>query len=93
MPAKRVKTNSGRHVEIKAVRLENGNLLTVARMPHDRNIAAWVEVEPGTKDYERWLPVACDHPDPREEPDYQAWWAEIVASPSYQAWLAGQESE
>lgn len=65
MPAKVLKLQSGRIVEIKAIRLSNGNLLIPARDDADRTQAVWKEVAPGTSDFKRWLPVACDDPDPR----------------------------
>lgn len=66
MPAKYVKMyGSGRIVEIKSIRLANGNLLIPARATHDRTQVVWKEVEPGTSDHKRWLPVAVEEPDPR----------------------------
>jgi hypothetical protein len=64
MPAKLVKTGSGRIVEVKSIRLKNGNLL-VPRRNRETNRADWVEVSPGDPDYKRWLPVAVDEADPR----------------------------
>lgn len=67
MPAKILKTDAGRIIEIKSIKLVNGNLLIPQRTAENRNIAEWVEVEPGTSLYKRWLPVAVDEPDPREQ--------------------------
>lgn len=64
MPAKRVKTESGRIVEVKSIRLANGNLL-VPRRNRAESRAEWVEVRPGEPEFKRWLPVAVDEPDPR----------------------------
>jgi hypothetical protein len=66
MPKKIVKLHSGRIVEIKSIRLANGNLLIPARSEEDRTVVVWQEVEPGTSLHKRWLPVAEDEPDPRE---------------------------
>lgn len=65
MPAKIMKLDGGRIVEIKSIRLSNGNLLIPRRKAEDRRQAEWAEVAPGTSDYKRWLPVAVDEPDPR----------------------------
>jgi hypothetical protein len=64
MPAKRIKTASGRIVEVKAIRLPNGNLL-VPRRNRAENRAEWAEVAPGSPEFKRWLPVAVDEADPR----------------------------
>ncbi len=64
MPAKRLKLG-GRIVEIKAIRLPNGNLLIPRRQAADRDQVELVEVRPGSSDHKRWLPVAVDEPDPR----------------------------
>lgn len=66
MPAKTIKLNGGRIVTIESIRLPNGNLLIPGRDPSDRARAIWVEAEPGTSEYKRWLPVAEDKPDPRK---------------------------
>ena len=66
MPAKVIKTHTGRIVTIESIRLKNGNLLIPGRDPKDRTQAIWVEVAPGSSDYKRWLPVAEDKPDPRK---------------------------
>ena len=65
MPAKTIKLFGGRVVEVKSIRLQNGNLLIPRRKADDWNQAEWAEVEPGSSDYKRWLPVAVDEPDPR----------------------------
>jgi hypothetical protein len=67
MPAKFVKLNGGRVVTVESIRLANGNLLIPRRREDDRTQVDWAEVEPGTSDYKRWLPVAEDKPDPRKE--------------------------
>ncbi len=66
MPAKRIKLFGGRVVELKAIRLPNGNLLIPHRQAADRAQVELVEVRPGTSDYKRWLPVAVDEPDSRQ---------------------------
>lgn len=65
MPAKTIKLNSGRIVVIESIRLKNGNLLIPRRRTDDWSLTELVEVEPGTSEYKRWLPVAEDKPDPR----------------------------
>lgn len=65
MPNKTIKLNGGRIVEVESIRLANGNLLIPSRHPDDRSQAVWAEVEAGSSDYKRWLPVAVDKPDPR----------------------------
>jgi hypothetical protein len=65
MPSKFKKLNGGRMVEIKSIHLQNGNLLIPSRHPENRKQMAWLEVEPGTSLYKRWLPVAVDESDPR----------------------------
>lgn len=65
MPAKLIKIG-GRFLEVKSIRLPNGNLLIPARREDDRRFAVWKEVEPGTSDFKRWSGVAVDEPDPRE---------------------------
>ena len=67
MPAKTIKLNGGRIVEVMSIRLKNGNLLIPRRRADDPSVTELVEVEPGTSDYKRWLPVAEDRPDPRKE--------------------------
>jgi hypothetical protein len=64
MPAKHIKTASGRVVAVKSIRLANGNLL-VPRRDRATNRAVWAEVKPGEPEYKRWLPVAVDEADPR----------------------------
>jgi hypothetical protein len=71
MPKKIIKLHTGQRIEIKAVRLDNGNLVIPARHEKDRSEPIWIEVTPGTSDYKRWLPVAVDEPDPRSDPLYQ----------------------
>lgn len=66
MSSKQLKTHTGRIVHMESIRLSNGNLLIPGRHPDDRSQAVWMEVEPGSSDYKRWLPVAVDKPDPRE---------------------------
>jgi hypothetical protein len=73
MPAKFIKTDTGKVVRIKAFRLPNGNLVIPQRMERDRTKAEWVEVEPGSSLHKRWLPVAVDEPDPRDSAEYKAW--------------------
>lgn len=73
MPAKILKTDTGRVIVIKSVLLPNGNLLIPARMEEDRKTADWREVEPGTSDYKRWLPVAENEADPRDSKEYIEW--------------------
>lgn len=70
MPAKIIKTDSGRIIILKSVMLSNGNLLIPKRLEHGVD---WVEVDPTSADYKRWLPVAVDEPDPRIAADYLAW--------------------
>lgn len=65
MPPKTIKLAGGRIIEIKSIRLANGNLLIPSRRADDRTQVEWREVEPGTGDHKRWLPVASDEPDPR----------------------------
>lgn len=66
MPAKIVKfrSSSGRKVEVKSIRLANGNLLILKRPAPDQR-HEWTEVAPGTSDYKRWAGVMVDEPDPR----------------------------
>lgn len=59
-----IKTGTGRHIEVKSIRLKNGHLL-VPRRNRATNMAEWAEVAPGEPEYKRWLPVASDEPDPR----------------------------
>lgn len=66
MPAKTLKTDTGKILIIKSIRLPNGNLVIPSRAEHNRKEFAWREVAPGTSDYKRWLPVAVDEPDPRK---------------------------
>ena len=66
MPAKTIKLATGHTITIESIRLKNGNLLIPGRDPNDRTQATWVEVEPGSSDYKRWLPVSEDKPDPRK---------------------------
>lgn len=73
MPAKTVKFPSGRKIEMKSIRLRNGNLVIPRRMEHDRTVVEWVEVKPGTSDFKRWSGVAVDEPDPRKDPEYKKW--------------------
>jgi hypothetical protein len=65
MPAKWIKMHSGVRVEVKSIRLKNGNLLIPRRRADNRKVVELVEVKPGSADYKRWLPVAVDEPDPR----------------------------
>jgi hypothetical protein len=84
MPAKVIKIfGSGIKVELKAIRLANGNLLIAKRMDHDRTQIHWAEVSPGTSDFKRWSSVVVDEPDPREHPEYKKWLADVQATESY----------
>jgi hypothetical protein len=65
MPPKQIKLAGGMRGTVKSIRLANGNLLILKRTEADRNEVEWVEVEPGTSDFKRWAPVACDEADPR----------------------------
>lgn len=64
MPAKLVKIGT-RFLEVKSILLPSGNLLIPSRTEADRRMVEWREVEPGTSDHKRWLPVAVEEPDPR----------------------------
>jgi len=67
MPAKKIKLRHGSGVilEVKSIRLPNGNLLCPGRAEHDRKVFAWIEAAPGTSLFKRWSTVAVDEPDPR----------------------------
>ncbi len=48
---------------IDAFRLKNGNLLIPMSVEEDGIIGdGFIEVEPGTKEYEEWLPFAIEEP-------------------------------
>lgn len=64
MPAKIIKMQSGRKVEVKSILLPNGNLVILKRPP-DGSRHVWTEVRPGTSDFKRWFGVAVQEPDPR----------------------------
>jgi hypothetical protein len=66
MSAKVVKTAAARMIEVKSIKLRNGNLL-VPRRNRETNRADWAEVTRDDPDYKRWWPVAVDEPDPRGE--------------------------
>jgi len=47
-----------------AFKLKNGNLLIPKRFEESDGTVGdgFIEVEPGTKEYEQWLPYAIDEP-------------------------------
>jgi predicted O-methyltransferase YrrM len=53
-----IPSDSGQPIEVKCIRLSNGNLLVPKRK---ENNSHWVEAAPGTPDYERWSAVAASH--------------------------------
>lgn len=72
----RLKQAGNKPVHIKAVLLANGNMVIpkiLQRKPYF--IAAWVEVEPGTRDFKRWWPAhekeSPTEPDPRTLQGYR----------------------
>lgn len=67
MPAK-FKKLGGRMVEIKSIKLANGNLLVPARHVDNRKVFVWLEVTPDDSLFKRWSTVAVDEPDPRINP-------------------------
>jgi hypothetical protein len=88
MPKKILKMQSGKVVEIYAVRLQSGGIVVPSRMPHDRTIGYWGLVRPDSQEAKWWSGVTIDGPDPRAEPGYQARLAGIHASPKYKKWNA-----
>jgi len=93
MPAKTIKLSGGRKVHLFSVRLPNGNLVIITRMPHNRKIGEWKEFPPGSGEYKRWFGLAIDGPDPRDDPKYKARMEAIYTSPEYVKWLANPTGE
>ncbi len=64
MAPKTIRTKHGK-LMMKSILLQNGNLLIPSRAEHDRDELTWKEVQPGSSDFKRWLPVSVQEPDPR----------------------------
>ena len=47
----------------EAIKLKNGNLSIPIRLDEDGLVGdGFIEVKPGSKEYEEWLPFAIDEP-------------------------------